>query len=121
MGEETAAILSVPVVNSVEARHITEHHDHVNCEAHTPIGHVWLLNEWRQKQCRHFTMEFIALHGVKDDRHPDLWKIKMLMLLQRMEKYGHFWARERFQVMDCDIEQQHWLKIRAEAFNFKLV
>ncbi len=65
-------------------------------------------------------MEFMALTGEKDVKREGRWIITMLMCLQRMEKNGHFWATGRVQVMKCEIEEERWLKTRAEIIDVKL-
>ena len=122
MDEETAAAPSVPAARPVDENYdITEHDQHTKCEAQSPIGYIWLHREWREKQSQACTMEFMAIHGERNADRPGQWTIKMLMLLQKMEKNGHFWAHERVQVMDCEIEQHLWLKIRANTVYLKLV
>jgi hypothetical protein len=104
MDNETAASPSVPAAASVETGYSsTEHDEHVECEAQTPIGHIWLNQEWRDSRDPVMVAEFMALTGERDDCRLGEWRIKMLMLLQRMEKNGHSWAHERVEVMRCDI------------------
>ncbi|KAK0631041.1 heterokaryon incompatibility protein-domain-containing protein [Bombardia bombarda] len=50
------------------------------------------------------------------------WTVTMLLCMQFMAKNGHVWARERVQVMDCEIGEDEWLRrTRAEIKNFTLV
>jgi hypothetical protein len=121
MDAETAAAPSVPATQQSEEEYdLSEHDNHVACEAKTPLGYMWLDREWREKQSGQCIMEFMALAGEKDVKREGKWITTMLMCLQRMEKNGHFWARERVQVMDCEIEEEGWLKTRAEVIHFKL-
>ena len=122
MDKETEAAPSLPASRPLDNDGVeTDHDHHFMCEAQNPIGHMCLQSEWRDNQPERFVMEFMALSGDKNEEFPERWTITLLMALQRMEKNGHFWARERLQVMDCTIEQQHWLDIGAETFNLKIV
>jgi hypothetical protein len=89
------------------------------CEAQTPFGYIWPDKEWREKQPDQCIMEFMALAGEKDPKRQGEWMITRLMCLQRMEKNGHFWARERVQMMDCEIEEKRWLKTGGRSHPFQ--
>ncbi|EXJ75623.1 uncharacterized protein A1O5_00130 [Cladophialophora psammophila CBS 110553] len=124
MDAETAAAPSVPAAKQTEEKEgsvFTEHDAHEGCEAHTPLGYIWLDTAWRRKQPDQCIMRFMALAGEKDPKRQGKWKITMLMCLQRMEKNGHYWADERVQVMDCEIDEESWMKMGAKVINFKLV
>jgi hypothetical protein len=120
MDAEMMAAPSVPAAKQTEEEYnLAEHDRHEGCEAQTPLGYIWLDRKWREKQLDQCIMGFMALAGEKDPKRQGEWVITMLMCLQRMEKNGHFWARERVQVMDCEIEEERWLKIGAKVTNFQ--
>lgn len=149
MDEETAAAPSLPAKKQVKKEYeAAEHEGHVDCEAYsTVLGYIWLDREWRRAQPEHCVMEFMALHGEKDEQHQhgaerikvdekggdeeggvkdvgndeEKWTITMLMLMQRMAKKEAFWARERVQIMDCTISEGDWEKTNPNIISLKLV
>ena len=121
MEAKTAAAPSIPTSRLTEQKHdFTEHNRHEECEVQTPFRYIWLDRKWREQQPDSCAKEFLALMGKK---HPDKQGeciITMLMCLQRTAKNGDVWARERVQVMDCEIEEERWLRTGARPVNFKL-
>ena len=66
-------------------------------------------------------MEFMALAGKNDLNKEGQWIITMLMCLQRVGKEVYFATKERVQVMYCEIEEERWLRTRAEVISIKLI
>ncbi|MBE3049811.1 HET domain-containing protein, partial [Candidatus Bathyarchaeota archaeon] len=139
MDDETAAAPSVPAKKQTSEEYdVGEHADHQGCEAHVPISHIWLDKAWRGALPDHCVMEFMALHGEKEekggvgdasvtededgtDQGNEKWTTTMLMLMQRMEKKGHWWASERVQVMDCSLTEEEWASTGAGVKSLKMV
>ncbi|KIW98470.1 uncharacterized protein Z519_00131 [Cladophialophora bantiana CBS 173.52] len=101
MDAETAAAPSVPAAKQTEEK----------------ATYGW-MRPGAPDQC---IMRFMVLSGEKGPKRQGEWKITMLMCLQRMEKNGHYWADERVQVMDCEIDEKSRMKIGAKVIKFKLV
>ena len=111
MDAETEAAPSIPAIEQVaKPRDFAEHQDHVDCEAYTPWGYIWLDRSWRERQPEYCVRNFLALTMREDPEKKGGHVITMLMCLQRMAKNGHFWAWERVQVMDCEVEEERWLR-----------
>lgn len=55
-------------------------------------------------------MEFMALAGKPDVERSEKWTITMLMCLHLVKGDG-LKTYERLQIMDCDINEEIWLKI----------
>ncbi|KAK1492056.1 hypothetical protein CTAM01_10113 [Colletotrichum tamarilloi] len=87
---------------------IRDHDRHQGCEADTPLGHIWLDLNWRDSQPEFRVMKFIALGGHLESEGSGNWQITMLMCLLEVATESHW---ERFQIMDCSIQQSYWLKI----------
>ncbi|KAG7041400.1 HET-domain-containing protein [Colletotrichum scovillei] len=87
---------------------IRDHDRHRECEAETPLGHIWLDLNWRDSQPDLRVMKFIALGGHLEFEGSGNWQITMLMCLLEAGPESHY---ERFQIMDCSIQQSYWLKI----------
>jgi hypothetical protein len=118
----TMAYPSVPTVKqAIEDYDVTQHKSHTDCEARSQLGAIWLDVDWRKQQPLICVMDFVALAGAKNKERPGQWIITLLMLVHCMEKNGHVWARERVQIMDCNIEQSYWLRVRGKAEMIKLV
>ena len=118
MDAETATAPSVPAAKQTEKEYNFAGHDrHEGCEAQTPFGYIWLDRKWREKQPDQGVMKFLPLAGEKDPKRQGEWIITMLMCLK---KNGHSWAMERVQVMDCEIEEERWLKMGTRVVHFTL-
>ena len=142
MDDETAAAPSVPAKKLTSGEYdVGEHVGHQGCEAHVPIGHIWLDKTWRETLPDHCVMEFMALHGEKEKEEgrgdvgvapvaededvtgqgKEKWTTTLLMLMQRMEKKGHWWASERVQVMECSLTEEEWARTGAGVKSLKMV
>ncbi|SPO01535.1 uncharacterized protein DNG_04208 [Cephalotrichum gorgonifer] len=146
MDDETAAAPSRPAEKQTSKEYdVGEHAGHHDCEAQVPLGHIWLDETWREGQPENCVMEFMAIHGEKEERSDgddhiregvdgdqggtdedgkhdgDRWTITMLMLTQRMAKKGSFWANERVQVMDCRLTEEEWARTGADQKDIKMV
>lgn len=120
MDAESEAAPSVPAKKQSEDYATDEHETHDNCAAKSCIGHIWLDKVWRENQGARCIRQFMPVAGRKDDTREGQWLITMLMCMQRMEKNGHFWAHERVQIMDCEIEESRWLDAWAETTHLVL-
>ncbi|KAB8068014.1 hypothetical protein BDV29DRAFT_185260 [Aspergillus leporis] len=93
-----------------------QHHGHENWGPDTALGNIWLYQEWRENYPVRFTMRFLAIAGEKDTMRERGWVITMLMCLQSVEC-----GMERVQAMDCEIDDEPWLKIGAKVAMFSLI
>ncbi|KAI9710710.1 MAG: hypothetical protein M1820_002543 [Bogoriella megaspora] len=125
MSEDNAEVATPPSVLAIkqtkQGYDAKEHEQHIDCEAQTPIGYIWLNRSWREQQTHVCIMTFLALAGDRNPEDPGKWTITMLMLLQSVTKDGIFGPQERIHVMDCSIKQELWIKAGARVDVFLIV
>lgn len=80
-------------------------------ETSTPLGYIWLEREWRKKQSVRCIMKFMVVAGKPDINKKDQWIATMIMCLRQDESY----ITERVQMMDCEVEEERWLKAGAKV------
>ena len=120
MDAATAAAPSMPAGKQSEPYVLNEHESHKNCAAKVPLGYIWLDKKWRENQGPQCIRQFMPVAGKNDVTREGQWMITTLMCIQRMDKNGHFWAYERLQVMDTELEDSRWLATWAEITHLKL-
>ncbi|KAH8811262.1 heterokaryon incompatibility protein-domain-containing protein [Xylogone sp. PMI_703] len=97
--------------------------DKPDTEINTPVGYIWLNREWREKQPRECVKKFMALAGEKDPEREG-WIVSMAMCLEAIEEEEEdrfYWAAERVQVMDCQIDDRTWRRCGAQCQHVRLV
>lgn len=104
-----------------DAVHYAEdyHDSHQDCEAHIPLGSIWLDKAWRDARPKNCVMGFVALCGKKKKKSG--WVIGRLMLTEKVVKKEVVWGRERVQTMDCKITKEAWLKAGSIVLDTRLL
>lgn len=102
------------------AHHAEDFHDsHQRCEAHMPLGGIWLDQAWRDLRGKNCIMGFVALCGKKKKKAG--WVITRLMLTERVAKKDLVWARERVHTLECEIGKETWMRAGAVVLDLRLV